>query len=186
MNRKILIGVIAIVAVVVVTSYASPYWTIYQMRGAIEKHDAETFSKYVDYAALRENLKAQLAPGSKDAPKDHTLAGLGQMIGGAVADKVVDVMVTPEGVMALMSGEKPGPQIARRKSQTAPAAAPDAAAKQEAARDAVKYSVSYRGWSLVQASAMRDNGQPIIVDLRRHGLWSWKVAGARIPGLSSH
>ncbi|CAG2141311.1 DUF2939 domain-containing protein [Cupriavidus numazuensis] len=175
---------IAVIAIGAATSYASPYWTIYQMRSAIETHDAEKFSRYVDYPALRENLKGQLLSSLKGqmqspALKDNPFAGLGQMIGLAMVNTIVDTMVSPAGVMALMAGEKPA---TRSPAPQSPAPAPEAPRK-EAAKDALKYDVSYRSWTMVQATATKDNGDQIIADLRRDGLWSWKWVGIKIPGL---
>jgi len=182
MNKRLKAGAIALVALGALTSYASPYWTIYQMRSAIETRDPEKFSRYVDYPALRENLKAQIVLSLKEQlpspEKDNPFAGLGQMIGLAMVNTVVDAMVSPAGVMALMAGEKP----AAKPSQPAPAPGP-ANPKKEAAKDTLKYDVSYRRWDLVQATATRDNGEQIVVDLRRDGLWSWKWAGVKLPDL---
>lgn len=187
MNKKLLIGAVAVIAIGAVTSYASPYWAIYQMRSAIEQRDPEKFSQYVDYPALRENLKAQLLPslqGPMQSPqlKDNPFAGLGQMIGLAMVNTLVDTMVSPAGVMALMAGEKPAAQPPARQPPTS-APAPESPRK-EAARDALKYDVSYRSWNLVQATATKDNGDAIVADLRRDGLWSWKWVGIRIPDLA--
>jgi len=187
LNKKMLVGATAAIAIGAVTSYASPYWTIYQMRSAIETRDPEKFSRYVDYPALRENLKAQLllsinAHLQPPELKGNPFAGLGQMIGLAMVNTLVDTMVSPAGVMALMAGEKPAAQPSAPQPQ-ASAPAPEAPRK-EAARDTLKYDVSYRSWNLVQATATKDNGDAIVADLRRDGLWSWKWVGIKIPDLA--
>jgi Protein of unknown function (DUF2939) len=50
-SQVILIG-LAVVALVA-TSYASPYWTLREMRNAIAEKDADAFSSHVDFPALR-------------------------------------------------------------------------------------------------------------------------------------
>lgn len=193
MNKKLLATAVAVAVIGAVTSYASPYWTIYQMRTAIEKRDPEKFSRYVDYPALRESLKAQLLLSLKDKlgtpdAKENPFAGLGQMIGLAMVNTVVDTMVTPAGVMALMAGEKPAPKEPAPQAPTT-ASTPEAreapeGPRKEAAKDALRYDVSYKSWDLVQATATKENGEPIVADLRRQGLWSWKWAGIKIPDLA--
>ena len=187
MNKKVLTCAAIAIALGGVSSYASPYWTIYQMRSAIEKRDSNKFSRYVDYPALRESLKAQLLLSLKDKMqgpemKDNPFAGLGQMIGLAMVNTIVDTMVSPAGVMALMAGEKPASKNPTEPPQS-PAPAPDGPRK-EAAKDALKYDVSYEGWDLVQATATKEDGEPIVADFRREGLWSWKWVGIKIPDLA--
>ncbi|MFC4519926.1 hypothetical protein [Cupriavidus pinatubonensis] len=102
------------------------------------------------------------------------------MIGLAMVNTIVDTMVSPAGVMVLMAGEKPA---IRSPAPQSPAPAPEAPRKQ-AAKDALNYDLSYRRWTLVQATATKDNGDQVVADLRRDGLWSWKWAGIKIPDLA--
>ncbi|EHP38684.1 hypothetical protein OR16_36242 [Cupriavidus basilensis OR16] len=194
MNKPVKAAIAAAI-VVGATSYASPYWTLYQMRSAIETRDADKFSRYVDYPALRESLKAQLtlslqqklgAPALQNTP----FAGIGQAIGLAVINTMIDTMVSPAGVMALMAGEKPA-TAPQPKPATPPAPTPAenkgepaGPAKEEAAKDALKYRLSYRALNTVEASATKDNGDRILIGLTREGLWSWKWSSVVLPELS--
>lgn len=197
MNRTLKTAIAAALAVAA-ASYASPYWTLYQMRAAIQAHDADKFSRYVDYPALRENLKEQLtaslqqklsaAPALRDTP----LAGIGQAIGQAVIRTMIDTMVSPAGVMALMAGEKPAAAPSAPSAPPASVPAPrqdspgaeDSAPKREAAKDAIRYALSYRGLNTVEASAMKDNGERIVIGLTRDGLWSWKWSRIALPDVA--
>lgn len=105
-SRDILIG-IAIVAAAV-TSYASPYWTLREMRNAIAEKDADAFSSHVDFPALRESVRAQVmiamqARLGTPEMKGNALAGLGMLLGMALINQVIDTIVTPAGVMTLMA-----------------------------------------------------------------------------------
>lgn len=178
MNKKV-VAAVALLAAGAVSSYASPYWTLYQMRSAMEVRDSEKFSHYVDFPALRENLKGQFLASMKDklqSPemKDNPFAGLGQMIGIAVVNTMLDTVVSPAGVMALMAGEKPS-------AKSSPSTTTTPAERTQGAKEKLKYDVSYRNWELVQATASKENGDKIVVDLRRDGLWSWKWAGVKLP-----
>ncbi|MGO4326702.1 DUF2939 domain-containing protein [Cupriavidus sp. 2TAF22] len=190
MNRSLKAAIVAAIAVAA-TSYASPYWTLYQMRTAIETRDADKFSRYVDYPALRESLKGQLTAslqqklGNAPVLRDTPLAGIGQAIGLAVINTMIDTMVSPAGVMALMAGEKPAAAPPRAApSASAPAPQPGETGKQEkpdAAKDALRYALSYRGLNAVEASATKDNGERIVIGLTRTGPWTWKWSSIALP-----
>ena len=105
-SQAILIG-LAVVALVA-TSYASPYWTLREMRNAIAEKDADAFSSHVDFPALRESVRAQVmiamqARLGTPEMKSNALAGLGMLLGMALINQVIDTIVTPAGVMTLMA-----------------------------------------------------------------------------------
>ena len=112
--KKISIGII--VAFVIGYIFTTPYLTIYHMKTAAANHDGEALSEYIDFPALRQNLKDQLnvklGKGIlPEAMDDNPLATLGSALGaafgGMLVEKMVDVYVTPSGIMELMRGEKP-------------------------------------------------------------------------------
>jgi hypothetical protein len=105
-SQAILIG-IAVVALAA-TSYASPYWTLHEMRNAIAEKDADAFSSHVDFPALRESVRAQVmiamqARLGTPEMNGNALAGLGMLLGMALINQVIDTIVTPAGVMTLMA-----------------------------------------------------------------------------------
>jgi hypothetical protein len=198
MNRRAITSLIAVLVVVLaIGSYASPYWTLYQMRSAIETRDADKFSQYVDFPALRENVKGQilarLGAGTDDPAKaGNPFANIGKLLAGGVVEVLLQAMISPSGVMALMEGEKPAmklppPKPAPPPAESAPPAAPPAASaptpsptpetRRERAREALRYSVDYRGLNRVDATATRENGERITLTFRRAGPWSWRWAG---------
>jgi hypothetical protein len=105
-SRAIWMGIA--VAALAVTSYASPYWTLRQMRNAIVDKDADAFSSHVDFPALRESVRAQVMVAMQaklgvPETKGNALAGLGMLLGMALMNQIIDTIVTPSGVMALMA-----------------------------------------------------------------------------------
>jgi hypothetical protein len=83
----------------------SPYIRIAMMRSAVLEGDYATFSEYVDYPALRENLKNQFkARFVKEVTKGKSDlgSGLAFAFGPMVVDHMVDAYVTPEGITALL------------------------------------------------------------------------------------
>ena len=86
----------------------SPYIVIWQLENAVRNGDARALADLVDFPAVRESVKASLGP---------TPAGtaLGAGIAMLLAEPVVDGMLTPEGVAAMLRTSSAPP------STTAPA-----------------------------------------------------------------
>jgi hypothetical protein len=94
--------------------YWSPYLTMRKMQHAAASADADSFSDYVDYPALRDSLKGQISARmtrdlEKQADSGDGLAqggALGSMLGLVMVDKIVDAVVRPETVMQAMQSGK--------------------------------------------------------------------------------
>lgn len=103
MNRRTAIAggvVLLVLAVVGAWYYLSPGWTLRSMVEAAKASDEERFSSYVDYAALREDLSAEMSRRLKaEADKDgNPAAQLGAAMGMALMKPLVDAMVSPQGM----------------------------------------------------------------------------------------
>ena len=85
---------LALVLAVAAYWYWSPLLVIHQMKEAVRAHDVEAFNSHVDFPALRENMKNEIA----GRPGDGAFDGLARMLGGVV----VDAMVRPEAVMFVL------------------------------------------------------------------------------------
>ena len=174
MLKKVILALALLAGVLAVASYFSPHRTIYQMRSAIEKRDYETFSHFVDYPALRESFRVQMASALQEMANtgDPAEAGpLGALARGVVTSLVtpmLDVMITPAGVIEMMN--RGTPKITQAviigaitRTPTAPESIPE-------------MKLTYRGWDTVafyRADSTPDDGTFL---LRRHGLWSWRLA----------
>ncbi len=104
--RKIVAAVLVLLIVAAAWWYASPIWTLRAMRDAAKDHDAARLSAYVDYPALREDLKADLGRYvMSEAAKRPGDAGskLGAVIATAFLGPIVDAAVSPEGVEAMLA-----------------------------------------------------------------------------------
>jgi hypothetical protein len=174
MNRTRLLtaGAVGALLVVAATSFASPWWTLHRLRAAAERHDADAFSGQIDFPALRASVKDQLV-GSIDRDADsadgtNPFAAAGKAFARAIANPVVDAVVSPAGVAAMVEHGKISIGKPTRETQP-PEAGP--------ARDKPHYALHYRGWSRFAVTA-EDGGSFV---LRRDGLWSWKLAGIELP-----
>ena len=87
--------------------FASPIWTLKQMRDAAAAKDSDALSAYVDFPALREDLKADLSVHMmKEAQKEGNGMGrFGAVMAMAFAEKMIDGMVSPAGVQMMFTAQ---------------------------------------------------------------------------------
>ncbi|WP_176051581.1 DUF2939 domain-containing protein [Burkholderia sp. BCC1644] len=194
MKKKTRIAIAGIaIAAGVASSYASPYITMYQLRSAIADKDPDSFSSHVDFPSLRESLRAQLMTvmqakiaNSPDL-NGNSFAGLGMMMAMGIANQVIDTMVTPAGVMTMMAqgAAKPVrssvPASSSEPSERAHAGSAAAAPQTSASTPKADYSVGYKSWSTVTATARKGTDDEVTFVFKRDGLWSWKLSGINLP-----
>lgn len=170
-GKRVLVGALTALLLLGATSYASPWWRLHQLRAAVSERDAARVAQFVDFPALRENVKAQLMGSVGAGPAGQDGGGLlgkfGRTLAGAVIEPLVDAVVSPAGVTAMLEA---GEVRIRRTppSGTAPASS----------REKVRYTLSYRSWDRVAIE--REGGAGGAFILQRHGLWSWKLAGVAL------
>lgn len=181
-KNTLIIAAVGILAVGAVTSYCSPYWTMHEMRSAIVDNDADGFSSHVDFPALRENLRAQMLTmmqrkmGNDPDLKGNGFAALGMVMVMGIMNQMIDTMVTPAGVMTMVSQGKakpPTPDDMQSAGTNQPQTSSGAEPK--------NYSVRYKDWSTVIATTNEGSAEPIAFVFKRDGLWSWKLAGINLP-----
>jgi hypothetical protein len=104
--RKAIAVVILITIVVGAWCYASPIWTLRAMRDAAKDRDQAKLSAYVDYPALRADVKHDIGDyASAKAGKRFGEPGraLAAYIANALGDPAVDAVVSPAGVEAMFA-----------------------------------------------------------------------------------
>jgi hypothetical protein len=106
--RKLVAGLVVLLIAAGAWWYASPIWTLQAMRDAAKDHDEAKLSAYVDYPALRADLKRDLgAYVAAEAAKNSSDDGgrLAASIAAAFLGPVVDTAVSPAGVEAMFASE---------------------------------------------------------------------------------
>ena len=171
-NVKTRVAALAAAALIMaagVTWYlASPGWTLHQMKAAADSDEPDALNSYIDYPALREDLKAEiLSRMMAEAKKDKSgFGGLGVAIGRAVIRPVIDRLVTPAGMRAALFAK-------RDQAQTKVAA--QAASALRLPDDPV---IVRRGFSEFLVASKRQPNRGLV--FKRHGL-SWKLGGVDLP-----
>ena len=171
-NLKTRVAALAAAALIIaagVTWYlASPGWTLHQMKAAADANDPDALNSYVDYPALREDLKAEImGQMMAEARKDKSgFGGLGLAIGTAMIGPVIDGLVTPAGMRAALMAK-------RDQAQTK--AALQAASALRVPDDPV---IVRRGLSEFLVASKQQPKSGLV--FKRHGL-SWKLSGVDLP-----
>jgi hypothetical protein len=174
--KKITIAAAVAAIAIAATAYASPYYALRQIKTALAERDAEALAGHVDFPALRASVKAQLETSmarsiEATAGSGNPLAALGQSIASAMLGKMVDTMVSPAGVVALVNKSAVSPQAGADASADAPA---------DGARKKADYSASYAGVNTFVVRAKDGHAQEGALVLRRHGVWGWKLSSIEI------
>ena len=146
--RKLSTIAMSLGALVVVLGllFGTPYYTLWRARDAADARDATALSSYVDCPAVRESLKTSLhdeLSRQMDKQRGNAFGALALALGGWVSDRVVEALLTPEAVAAMLRGDStglppapgaPAPRDAAPQAQdSASQAAPPAAAGPNAA-----------------------------------------------------
>ena len=175
MKKIIVASAIAVIALGAVT-YASPYYTLYQMKTALSKRDAAALAEHVDFPALRENVKLQINGAMAESVKatvgaDNPFAAMGQAFASSMTNKMVDAMVSPAGVVALVNKSVAGSEEKVGGADTAQGARAEAKGR---------YVAAYASWDsfMIRPTARQEDGGGLV--LRRHGLWSWKLSAIEL------
>jgi hypothetical protein len=180
-SRRILVAAAAVVGIVALTGYASPYWRLHQLQSAVAERDAGKISSLVDFPALRASVKLQLveqlgAGGLAGAARDNPFAAFGQTMAMAAIDPIVDAVVSPAGVSAMLEAGELRVRRGSGDGQDGPSAPP---AQQADTDEQPRYALSYRSWDRVAVAKEGGDGGAFI--LYRHGLWGWKLGGIELP-----
>lgn len=165
MNRfPVLIGAILVAGIGFGWYFGSPYWTLKQIHSAAEARDGDRLAAYVDFPALRDSLKAELAAAAMaQASQDEEGFGVaGAAIGTAFAGAMVDQMVTESGLREMM----------RQEDRRGPAAIEDF--------DMESIEIERVGLSEFRLTSKDPEMKGGAVVFLREGL-AWKVAGVRLP-----
>ncbi|MFM0239598.1 DUF2939 domain-containing protein [Paraburkholderia phytofirmans] len=199
--------IVTLVLIVVIAAlgfaYASPYIALNNLKRAADARDAQTVNQYVDFPALRESLKEQVAGLLTRRLGAHgngnPLAAIGAMIGVALIGPLVDAYATPDGVAALLNGMPPrGDPGERPPAPPAASNPPDAAATAAApaappAGNAVngnanatppqppQTTAGYRGLNEFVVTYQHGAGDARYSAIfQREGVFTWKLAAVNL------
>ena len=177
--------------------YLGPYFAAWQIRKAVAAGDAETLHDFVDFEAVRENLKSELrrtlgasrraqqrqSGASEDGGTETSepAPDLGAQLAVAVGEAMIDRFATPEGVDRAL---REGPATAKGWSAFLDLGGDPG--NEADGPGGVSVSAGYEGWNdfAVRLGVERDppDEEPLWADIlfERRGIWAWRVTGARV------
>ena len=182
MRKKHLIAggvlLLALVALAGGWYYASPGLTVKAMVEAAQGSDEARFSSYVDYDALRTDMKSELTSRLKaEAKRDGSAqAKLGVAMGLAMINPIVDSMVSPKGMKTAFAN--------LAKEQQAAKAQGEGSGKDGGAKGTVPAAdpqIRRQGFNRFIVTG-KDTPESGLV-FERRGL-SWKLSGIDLPPLA--
>ena len=175
MNKKLIGALIAIVVVICGYLYATPYIALNNIKKAAQAGDSDTVSEYIDYPSVRQSFKDQVnAKMAKELMNQDNdgFAALGAMLASTMVDKMIDGLVTPEGMTLMLKGKSL--KDAEQSSQDAQTAETQEEPKPE-------YEAGYTSMSDFEVVIKKqDQSKEVKVLMVRDGL-SWKIHKITVP-----
>ena len=163
MKKGIFFAIVALAALAGLF-YGTPYFAMNQIRAATMTQDTEALATHIDRSRLRDSLGSQLRTLFSQA---EVPAG----INPAIVDPLLDTMLMPDGIVALMKlnarYETPAGKlsdISGRQRNTLPA-----------------YTLHYIAWDRVVVQRAHSRSRIGELTLSREGLWHWKLTSVALP-----
>jgi hypothetical protein len=108
-ENKLAIGIIAALLVALLAWVAAGPWiAIHGIRDAIRAQDTAALERWVDFPALRVNLKAHvedaIARRAGEGVQANPFGAIGIRIASGIAGGAVDALATPMGIAAILEG----------------------------------------------------------------------------------
>lgn len=112
--KKIIILLGLVIVAVVGWFFASPYYTLYQLKTAYANHDTQMINRYIDFPSVQTDIKNQLTPVLVKKVQTLTQSPIAKLLNVQVDEKsmveklvtqAVDNTVTPTGVSKVLSGQ---------------------------------------------------------------------------------
>lgn len=176
--------------------YLGPYFAAWRIREAVAEGDTEVLNRFVDFAAVRENLKAELRrtvgaserarerreEEASSSGEEETAAApdLSTQLAVAVGEALIDRYATPEGVDEAL-GDRPADEGWGSFLDLA-------GDRTEGSRVSVR--AEYDGWrdftvrlGATGGTAPADSEAANLwadILFERRGIWAWQVTGARV------
>ena len=166
---------------------ASPWLTVNKLKEAFAKKDTRQIEKIVDFLELREDFKeVAKATIMKNAAKElegNPFAALGMMMANAFIDPLIDSVISPAGLQALLStGEisaDPSDALNEKNSWSSKSSNPE----EFKPSDDLKVQMNYTNLNefKIKLSNKSVTNEPISLFMEREGFADWKVTGIEIP-----
>ena len=188
-RTKQILGLAAAGAGVLLGAYyaASPWLTVNKLKEAFEKKDTRQIEKIVDFPELREDFK-EVAKAAiiKNAAKElegNPFAALGMMMANALIDPLIDSVISPAGLQALLSTGEISAEPSDVLNENNSWSSRESTTEESKPSDDLKVEMNYTNLNEfeIKLSNKGVTDEPIYLFMEREGFASWKVNGIEIP-----
>jgi hypothetical protein len=185
MHRFVKFLMAAALLALCVWAWFAPHLTVHAMRKAAERGDAEALSSHVDFPALRESVRAQLAARVSDRLGGGSAwSRLGADFATTLASPAIDAMVSPEALTLIFAGR----DMRERYAEPADAPPPASDGEGEDAHGGLdtrhwRLSMGYDDLSTfsVKVDTGGSEAAPSRLVFKRRNLLWWKLSGIELP-----
>lgn len=203
--NKLLTAVLVFMAFAI-WQIASPYYTIYQIKQAVEQQDENKLARYVNFFVLKQNLKSQLQVKLQQHVEQQNGSFFGMLALATTEktlDRLLDQLVSPSTILLYMNGKRPferklnaigGWSQNQKKPQTMPVlVVENTVTKQSMSKSSTSdskdlntfksnkhWTTSFDSLSKFSVFQQRDNGTQIRYLLTRSGA-GWQLSNIILP-----
>lgn len=177
--KKIVVGAAIVIAFVAVAYIGSPYLAVHNFVATARSGDVDQLESAVDFPRVRESVKSQLNASiaarmqSDPAMRGNPFAGLGMLLAPALVDRMVDTVVTADGIAAMTKAG--GPQGTEK-------------AENVAENPDLEFKSGYLTVDRFRTKiAMRDKpGDSLSLIFERQGMFGWRLVRIELPTSALH
>lgn len=173
MMRRLLVLSVVLLALAYV---AWPSWAAWQLRAAVKSRDLPAIEQKVDWPTLRANLKRTVGENLRDegrAPDASAISkALKRTLGPMVADRLIDLAVTPANLARVLAGRA---MLQERKRDAPGEVGQDAAASDPLAPRRLRWAFFESPTRFrIEVADRQDPARRIVSVLELQGL-AWKL-----------
>ena len=187
--KKKILGLAAAGTGVLLGAYyaASPWLTVNKLKQAFEKKDTRQIEKIVDFPELREDFKeVAKATVMKNAAKElegNPFAALGMMMANALIDPLIDSVISPAGLQALLSTGEMSVQPSDVLNENNSWSSKESTTEEFKPSPDLSVKMNYTDLNefKIELSNKKVIAEPISLFMEREGFADWKVTGIDIP-----
>ena len=188
-RTKKLLGITAAGAGVLLGAYyaASPWLTVNKLKEAFAKKDTRQIEKIVDFPELREDFKevakATVMTNAAKELEGNPFAALGMMIANALIDPLIDSVISPAGLQALLSTGEMSVQPSDVLNENNSWSSKESTTEEFKPSPDLSVKMNYTDLNefKIELSNKKVIAEPISLFMEREGFADWKVTGIDIP-----
>ena len=188
-RKKQILGLAAAGTGVLLGAYyaASPWLTVDKLKQAFEKKDTRQIEKIVDFPELREDFKeiakARVMKNAANELEGNPFAALGMMMANALIDPLIDSVISPAGLQALLLTGEMSVQPSDVLNENNSWSSKESTTEEFKSSPDLSVKMNYTDLNefKIELSNKKVIAEPISLFMEREGFADWKVTGIDIP-----